>query len=806
MKNFILFVLLLMSVNSQIFSQRNLENSIKGKVIDKDAKVALEYSNIILFSQKDSTQSNGTVTNAEGNFIISNVRGGEYFLKISFIGYETTKIENLKIGPRTNIELGDILLKAESFNTKDVVVSGERAAVSYQIDKKVINVSEQLTSLSGNAVDVLENVPSVTVDIDGNVSLRGSSNFTVLIDGKPTILESNEALQNIPASTIENIEIITNPSAKYNPEGTAGIINIITKKNALEGISGIANLNGGNGTRYGADAVFESKSDPINFSLGLDYSKHLMEGENISETWTLFNGNKYYSSSDGNGNHGRENYGIKSSVAYSLTDNDLFTLNGRYGYRDGTNGSSQNYSRWNIIDPVEFNYSTVSDRSRGGYDYSAGLNYNHNFESKTHTLTADLIYQHSNTDEFTSYKQYDLNKIIIDGQEQTEKGPSSSFRIKVDYSYPISEASKFEAGYSSDLDYSNDVNEYFLYDSLTSDFEIQDLFGKDVTYDDNVHAIYSMYSNQISDFGFQLGLRTEYTDRLIKLNRTNEDFAIDKWDYFPSAHFSYKIDSENQLMTSYTRRIQRPRGWELEPFLTWMDSYNVRQGNPALKPEYIDSYELGYQKMFDRSLLSAELYYRINNNKIEFYQTAYSEDITLRAVDNIGKDYSFGSELMFNFDPLKIWNVNLMGNIYNYKIVGEIQETKFDRESFNWNTRLNNSINFGPSTQLQLNLFYNSPTVSAQGRQEDFVMAGAAFRQMFFDKQLALTLQVRDLLGTGKRESTSQSIDFYRYNKFVMESPVVMLNLRFNFNNYKSKNRSDKEGGGMEMEGGGEDF
>ncbi|MBK7104355.1 MAG: TonB-dependent receptor [Ignavibacteriae bacterium] len=805
MKKFSLLLLVFLNLHSLIFAQRNLDNSITGKVLDKDAKVPLEYSNIILFSQRDSSQSNGTVTNAEGIFNITSIRPGEYYIKVSFIGYESSVIKDIKITPTTNLDLGEILIKAEGFNTEDVIVSGERSAISYQIDKKVINVSEQLTSISGNAVDVLENVPSVTVDIEGNVSLRGSSNFTVLIDGKPTILESNEALQNIPASTIENIEIITNPSAKYNPEGTAGIINILTKKNSLEGISGIANLNGGSGTRYGADAVFELKNDPINFSLGLDYSKHLMEGESISDSWTLFNQNKYYNSSNGNGNHGRENYGIKSSLAYSLSDNDVITLNGRFGYRDGTNKSTLSYSQWNDINPSEFNYTTISDRARNGYFYSTGLNYSRNFDSKNHTLSADLIFQKNNSDEFTSYKQFDINKFIVQGQEQTEKGPSSSVEIKVDYSYPITAESKFEAGYNSEFDISDEMNEYFLFDSLSSSFKLENLFSKDVSYDNNVHALYSMYSNQFDNLGFQFGLRGEFTDRLIKLNNTDESFAINRWDFFPSLHLSYKLNEKNQFMTSYTRRIQRPRGWELEPFLTWMDSYNVRQGNPALEPENIDSYELGYQRMFDKSLFSAELYYRVNNNKIESYQTAYSENVTLRSMDNVGKDYSFGSELMLNFDPIKIWNVNLMGNLYNYKIVGQLNETDFDRESFNWNTRLNNSLNISQNSQLQFNLFYNSPTVSAQGKNEDFIMASAAFRQMFMDKQIALTLQVRDIFATGKREFTSESFDFYRYNKFVMESPVVMLNLRFNFNNYKSQNRSEREGSGMEVEGG-DDF
>ncbi|MCB0752372.1 MAG: TonB-dependent receptor family protein, partial [Ignavibacteriae bacterium] len=388
---------------------------------------------------------------------------------------------------------------------------------------------------------------------------------------------------------------------------------------------------------------------------------------------------------------------------------------------------------------------------------------------------------------------------------QTEKGPSNSFGVKVDYSYPINNDSKFEAGYNGDMNTSDDISEYLFYNLNTSQFDLNDLFSKDVQYDRNIHALYSMYSNQFDALGVQFGLRTEYTDRLIKLERTNEEFAIDRWDLFPSAHLSFKLDQSNQFMTSYTRRIDRPRGWQLEPFLTWMDPYNVRQGNPALQPEYIDSYELSYQRLFDKSIFSAELYYRINNNKVEYIQSAYDENVNLQSVANVGKDYSFGSELMINFDPLTFWNINLMGNLYNYQIVGELNQVKFDRESFNWNTRFNNTFNISGSTQIQFNLFYNSPTVSAQGERKGFVMTNLALRQMFLDKQIALTLQVRDLFGTAQHEFTSQSFDFYRYSNYSPESPMVSLNLRFNFNNYKSRERGNRDSGGGEMEGG-DDF
>ena len=330
-------------------------------------------------------------------------------------------------------------------------------------------------------------------------------------------------------------------------------------------------------------------------------------------------------------------------------------------------------------------------------------------------------------------------------------------------------------------------------------------FDKDVNYKKNEHAAYSLFSSEWENLGYQLGLRAEYTDREIELPKTNETFVIDRVDFFPSFHTSYKINTEHELMASYTRRIDRPRGWALEPFETWIDAYNVRIGNPALKPEYIDSYELAYQALLGGLVFSLENYYRVNHNKIERIRSVYEENITLSTSDNVGTDYSYGSELMFNFDPIDNWNINLMGNLYNYRIEGEIDNEAFSRESFNWNTRFNNSIKFSKSTQLQLNLMYNSPSVSAQGERTGFLMTNIALRHDLFDRMLSATLQVRDVFGTGKYEYTSEALNYYNYNYVKRESPMVMLNLRFSINR-QGRDR-DQRGGEQGMDnGGGDEF
>jgi outer membrane receptor protein involved in Fe transport len=319
-------------------------------------------------------------------------------------------------------------------------------------------------------------------------------------------------------------------------------------------------------------------------------------------------------------------------------------------------------------------------------------------------------------------------------------------------------------------------------------------------------SLYTVYSDEFNNFGFQGGIRSEYTFRNMQLEETNEKFSIHEWDFFPTFHTSYKFSVVSQIMASYTRRIDRPRNWELEPFYTWINADNVRIGNPELKPQYIDSYEFGFQTAFLGISLTNDFYYRMTHNKVDRIQSVYpdAENVTLNTVENIGKDYSAGSEFTFMIDPFQFWSIDLMGNLYNYKIKGVLNEASFSRESFNWSSRINNSFRISGSTQVQFITIYNSPTVSSQGKREGFFSSDLSVKQDLMNKQLSLTLQIRDLFSTAKFEYSSQGPDFYSYNYFNREAPMVMLNARFNFNSFKEDPRErtgqeDNNNGGDEF-------
>ena len=781
-------ILIAMQINAQRNQSGFNGGTLTGKVLDFESKHIIEYANIVLLSTKDSSLINGTITDVNGIFSLSKIKPDKYLLEVRFIGYETEKF-NIDINSNSMaIDLGEIIIKPNALELNDVIVQGDRSPVSYQIDKKVIDVDKIQTVISGNAADVLQNVPSVTVDIEGNVSLRGSTNFTVLIDGRPSIMSAQDALQQIPASSIQNIEIITNPSAKYNPEGTAGIINILLKKNENLGLSGVINANAGLKDKYGGDFLFQYRTNDLVYILGMDYNKRIFPGTSNSENRYISSNSTSYINSNGDSEWGRIGFGVRAGIEYNITETDFFNFTARYGTREGKQNSILNYIEGSSTTIPVLSYKNFSNRSRDGEYGGTNLTYIHNFGSKGHEVKSEFNFRYNDGDETTLTKALS-NDLIFKGKKTTEFGPSRDFELKIDYTLPFTDERKFEAGYDAEIENSDDNNSFYLFDSLSYDFEFQKQFSHDVKYLNNDHAFYATYTDQFGDFGIQGGFRTEYTFRTISMSDINSESKIDRWDYFPSLHTSYKFSEGTQMMASYSRRIQRPRGWELEPFLTWIDANNVRVGNPDLLSELIDSYETGIQTYIGNVSLSVELYHRVTNNKIDRVRSVYpeTENVSLNSVVNIGKDFSTGSELMMIFDPLEFWNVNAMANLYNYRIEGVLYDQTFERQSFNWNARLNNMFKISQSTQLQINVNYNSPGVSSQGTWEGFFTTDLSVKQDLFEKLLSLTLQVRDLFGTAKHEFSSSGPDFYSYNYFERESPMIMLSAKINFNNYKTK-------------------
>ncbi|PIQ10726.1 MAG: hypothetical protein COW71_02080 [Ignavibacteriales bacterium CG18_big_fil_WC_8_21_14_2_50_31_20] len=794
----VLIFTLIFSAN--MFAQRGSNNSemrigfgIIGSVKDKLSEKSIEYANIVILKSEDSTQVGGGVTDDTGNFKIMGIRPGSYIAKVSFIGFESTFIKiNLSRANRI-MDLGEIFIEPASFQLEDAKIIGSKSPIEFKIDKKVINVSEQTTTISGSAVDVLENVPSVRVDIEGNVSLRGSGSFTLLIDGRPTILDVNDALQQIPATSIDKIEIITNPSAKYDPEGVSGIINIISKGNQLDGLSAIINGNIGMENKYGADFTSSYRSKNYSLNIGADYNTRSHPGSSETNRIIYYDSVSSFLNSIGENDRNRAGWSIRGGGDFNLSANDVFGFSLRYGDRNSESNSDYNFHNFTLPVSIDRYYKSKSFSERSGKFFSSNLNYKHTFGANKHELVAEGMYQKRNNDESSINENIESDGQISYGRKNIEIGPGERFRFKIDYAYPFSEFSKFETGAQHEINKSQDDTRSFLFQSNNADYKYEDEYSYLINYDRNISSIYGIYSGMLNSIGYQFGLRGEYTYRKIDLVNSNESTLIDRIDYFPTIHATYKINEIQQIMASYTSRIRRPRGWYLEPFDVWEDANNLRRGNPGLIPEYIDSYELSFMTNWGKSLFSVEGYYRIRKNKIERVRSVYDKDVTLTTYRNMGKDYSSGTEFMLNTDIIENWDVNLMSDIYYYKLVGSYNNQNLASENFNWSVRLNNTFTVFQNTKFQLNGQYNSANISAQSESKGLFMVNIALRQELFEKMLSLTLQVRDVFNSASHEGSSVGPGFETNYIFNRNAPIVMLNVSLNLNNFKQKKDRGKD-------------
>ena len=772
--------------------------NVQGRIVTSPGNKPLSFATVRLYSVSDSTMLVGASSDDTGLFTLERVPFGEYYLTIKFIGFTSKTVDGVVVGPQSRrVDLGDILLDADHVTTDDVVVEARKHTVEYKIDRKVINVEDNLSASSGTAVDVLENVPSVQVDIEGNVSMRGNSGFIVMIDGRPSVLDPNDALRQIPASSIENIEIITNPSAKYDPDGTVGIINIVLKKQAGQGNSSLYSLDVGQYDRLGGSALFNLNNESFNTFVSADYSSGNRPESEINRRETYNDDLTSFLNSDGDGDRTRETWGVRAGIESNLTKNDKINVQAEVGGRSYESNNTLLFRESTSADPQETVYSSKQESARKGTQFGATLDYRRTFGELNHTLTALFDYQRREGDEDTRDEMFDVDGTRIFGSAHTEDGPSERMRSSLDYVLPLGEGHKLEMGYQGRYGVSEDVTQSFGYDAETGDFFLEDEYSYSVDYVRNIHALYSMYAGEHGDLGYQFGLRLEYTDRTVESRGGEDVFVIDRWDLFPTVHFSYLLGDNLQGILSYSRRIERPRSWYLEPFTTRTDAFNYRRGNPELEPQYSDSYELGLLKHVGRTSLSLEIFHRRNENEFERIRTLLDDtlNIFLNTIDNVGDDAATGFEAMADVKLFDFWNVAISTSVFQFDIEKFVNGRTEKHDSFNWTGRLKNDFELSETTSLELIFNIDSPSATTQGEREGFFTANAALRQMFFDNSLTAVLQVRDIFDSADQESTAIGAGFYNYTLEERAAPVVSLSLRYNLNNFRQKRDGDGDDG-----------
>lgn len=790
-----LYIALFFLLNTNVsFSQnKNEKGEMSGKVVEASTGLAMEYVNIALFLEKDSTLITGTITDKLGNFIIKNVPFDSFYVHINFIGYEQKEIRHLQISSQNkSIQLARIELSPYSVQIDEVDVKARQTQTVYAIDKKIIKVGSDLSSSGGNAINILESQAAVQVDGEGTVSLRGSNNFTVLINGRPGIFSGGEALQQIPAASVKNVEIITNPSAKYNPEGSAGIINVITKNNTLIGLNGLITVEGTHDGSNSTNLLLEYKTKKISYHLGFNYT-HLDKGstkKTNTKTFTVdstINSNAidtFTISSFGKGNIISDAPVFSGGMNFDINDRNKLSWGAAIGEKYDLIFLDIDYAMWRSpAFDSSFSKSLYNkDRSRD-YRYFY-FDYMHHFNSEGHEiLWSGFIRQSESREAFTDL-EYLLAGTDSSMIRDSESGNENFARLKIDYTLPLSDKSTFEAGYliRSDSEKESYGNAYFNYpmDAINPVFT----YSNSSDYIQNNQAVYSTFSSSLKEINFKLGVRGEYNSWRMMDIKDFEDFPkVENFDWFPSVHLSYTFGGGHNVSGSYSKRLDRPASNYLEPFESYSSYYIRRVGNPTLKPEYIDSYELNYRKDFEKSFVSVETYYRKTRNKIETYRSYRDEKTTLVSVRNVGHDMTFGAELALQKEIKNWWTITAYSLLYHYRVETGLNNDY--RKTSIFNLFVKNKFTLKEKTYLQLDAVYNGGYITSQRVIKPQYLLSASVRRSFFDNKLTVALNVKDLFNSVKQDIESKGEKYISNTYMERYGPYFTLSLTYKINKLK---------------------
>lgn len=793
----IILSLLLLTVTVSAFSAV----TVTGRVVDSVTRQPIEFVIVSVFNPANQKTVGGMLTNQDGVFNIASVPNGKYELRISFVGYNASNREINVDGDE--IRLGDILLTENAEELKEVQVIGQGSQMRFDIDKKVFSVDQNIASAGGSATDVLQNIPAVDVDADGNVSLRNNSSVEVWINGKPSGLTADnraQILQQMPAENLESIEVMTNPSAKFNPEGTAGIINLVMKKNRKAGYYGSVSA----GTTLTNGRLGYNAGASINYNVGrfdmyanIGYRMMTSEGYRFTDRTNFNNGDTTLLSQKSNNTFNMGGTFFRAGIDYHIDDKNTIGIGGMGHAMIPSMSTYTHYELTRKMDDVLLrDYSRNNESSDKHQGYNLNLYHKIDFDKQGSNLMTNIIYStHGNYGE-QKYNQED-ELIVTNLQKITQiaDGNSDGLEIKSDYTKKFSENVRMELGWSSR--WNSRLSEATGFDRITnSDISAYyNLFD----YNEQIHALYATYGTRIKNFSAQAGLRGEYffsesTTTPIPENSIqpiqNKYFQL-----FPSMYLSYSLPKNNEIQLNYTRRVDRPRGRMINSFRDYSDSTNISYGNPDLTPEFTSAFELNYIKNWDNHTLSSSVYYRFNNDDIEsvsFIRNGIMESTYM----NLTKEHDLGVELIAKNRLFKILNLTSTLNMYYNKLEPSVYTNALYPEvsvelpgldNFSWDARMIANLMLSPTFSGQVVGQYRSAELTAQGERYARYSMDIGLRKTFFERKLSLSFNVRDLLDSGVYKGTTWGEGFYQSFESKRRGRMVGLTLTYNFGNMRPK-------------------
>lgn len=782
---------------------------VTGKVFEKVSKQPLEYATISIMAPNDTKVIAGGITNPKGEFEVA-VAPGTYDIKIEFISFKSTEIKHKSIEDDTN--LGVVNLSEDAAQLNEVVVRAEKSTVEIKLDKKVYNVGQDMIVKGGTVSDVLDNVPSVSVDTEGNVSLRGSDNIRILIDGRPSnAINVAEALRQLPADAIDKVEVITNPSARYDAEGGSGLINIILKKGKNQGFNGTFIASTGLPETYGLSANLNYKTEKLNYFTtgGYNYRTNEGGGKTNSEYFNEDGTTKSYLDEDRDTKRTRDGFNGRAGIEWTLTPTTFWTNAINYQKNTGEDVDVINYNNYDAARTFTGASSRLNNADTGSENVEFTSNLIKNFNDKGHKLTADLSISR-NTDDSNSIITASPNfNTTLNDQVQKQ------VLLQADYVLPLGKGGQFEAGYKGSF---GDLNNQYV---ITDDLNQPDPnLSNTLEYKENINALYTQYGFKVNKFSYLFGLRWEDTNIQVNL-LDNNDFNTKKYNnLFPSAFISYEISDQSNFTASYSKRLSRPRGRFMNPATNYSSNINIFQGNPDLDPSLTDKYDIGFIKRWDKVTFNTSAYFEDTKDVFSFVRSPTGElvngiPVILSKPINLGQEQKFGFEFTFNYTPFKWWKVNSNFNFYNVKttgensyvdvVTGETVVQNLDNQANSWFARINSKVTLPYKIDWQLTGMYNGEQKTAQGKNLGQLGINTAFSKDVLKDKATIAFNISDIFNSRIMKSYTYLENQTSYSEMQFRKRQFNLSFTYRFN--KAKNEREKnampknEGGG---DGGGE--
>ena len=822
-----LFALIFICVCAGLNAQELLK--IKGKVLSSENK-PVEYTTISLESSEDGVVAEAA-TDAKGEFTVE-AKAGQYVIVIEPLGYDVIEKQ---VNLESALDLGTFTVKTtQTVSLGVAVITAEKPIYKVELDKKVYDMANDPMSQGQTLSDALANVPSVSVDAEGNVSLRGNDNVKFLIDGKPSgmlgVSDVAEALKNIPAENVERIELVTNPSARYEASGSAGIINIVLKKGSNIGFNGSVTLNGGIPKMVGGNVNLNYKTKKYNIFTTLGSRFMDREGEGSAFMTSYNEGTdvvKQYRSTNRDNNRIRRNYNIRLGGEYYLDENNTIGLSAGYRYNNGNNNALVDYNYFDNAMTFLKNEYNLQNEKEIENNFDLDFNYKHEFDKKGHefAFTGRFSSQKEDEDGFVNGLTKVLDKTTGNYVDEITNRITDNLEdqknvvLTADYVRPIGEKGKFELGARADFSDTKTNNKtFFLTDA--GDYEEDSRFFANVDNQQNVFAAYAQYGNAIGEkFQYFAGLRLESSDMKIKNYTSGENISKKYTDLFPTLTLNYKFTEKNELQLSYSRRVRRPMGFMLMPFFSATDDRNVRNGNPDLNPTYTNSYELAYITTVGKLMVTPSLFYQRTTDMInQFQRKNYNDngdEVFITKPINIGDEDRYGLDLTATYKPAKWWSLMFNVNLFGYNRTGFYEETNvvkdpvtgvestkvdtqdFSGDGFSSRGRLSSNFILPADFKIQVAGNYMGSMKTAQQKIEDNLSMDFSLSKDLFNKQATLSLNIRDVFNSRKRESTTYGADYTNYEsmRWMKRSINLSFTYRFKKTNEREKNKQQRPDG-----------